>query len=135
MGEHFLVYRAGEHERNLYAHHVGVTVQAGPANRVSAEHVCRGRIEGLHCILPGKLQDVAGATAIDQRADCHGFFRGAGEPQGDHAIGLAAYGDGGPWYIPVKEEYPKGGYEVGAANCSDAVDDILARGIRELMES
>ena len=48
-------------------------------------------------------------------------------------IATAAYGDGGPWYIPVKEEYPKGGYEVSVANCSDAVDDILTRGIRDLL--
>ena len=48
-------------------------------------------------------------------------------------VATAAYGDGGPWYIPVKEEYPKGGYEVSVANCSDGVDDILSRGIRELL--
>ena len=48
-------------------------------------------------------------------------------------IATAAYGDGGPWYIPVKEEYPKGGYEVSVANCSGAVDDILTRGIRDLL--
>ena len=48
-------------------------------------------------------------------------------------IATAAYGDGGPWYIPVKEEYPKGGYEVSVANCSAAVDDILTRGIRDLL--
>ncbi len=48
-------------------------------------------------------------------------------------IATAAYGDGGPWYIPVKEEYPKGGYEVSVANCADTVDGILTRGIRELL--
>jgi len=48
-------------------------------------------------------------------------------------LATAAYGDGGPWYIPIKEEYPKGGYEVSVANCSDEVDDILSRGIRELL--
>ncbi|MBI5396483.1 MAG: hypothetical protein HZA91_14405, partial [Verrucomicrobia bacterium] len=48
-------------------------------------------------------------------------------------VATAAYGDGGPWYIPVKEEYPKGGYEVSVANCSDAVDDLLTRGIREVL--
>ena len=48
-------------------------------------------------------------------------------------IAAAAYGDGGPWYIPVKEAYPQGGYEVGVANCSDAVDDILTKGLRELL--
>jgi hypothetical protein len=50
-------------------------------------------------------------------------------------VATAAYGDGGPWYIPVKEEYPKGGYEVSVANCSDAVDDLLTRGIGELLHT
>ena len=27
-------------------------------------------------------------------------------------VATAAYGDGGPWYIPVKEEFDKGGYEL-----------------------
>jgi hypothetical protein len=48
-------------------------------------------------------------------------------------VATAAYGDGGPWYIPVKEEYPKGGYEVSVANCSAAVDDILTRGMRHVL--
>ncbi len=48
-------------------------------------------------------------------------------------VATAAYGDGGPWYIPVKEAYPQGGYEVSVANCADVVDDILTRGIRELL--
>jgi len=48
-------------------------------------------------------------------------------------LATAAYGDGGPWYIPVKEEYPHGGYEVSVANCSDETDGILMRGIRELL--
>lgn len=48
-------------------------------------------------------------------------------------VATAAYGDGGPWYIPVKEAYPQGGYEVSVAHCSDAVDDVLSRGIRELL--
>ena len=30
-------------------------------------------------------------------------------------VACAAYGDGGPWYIPVKEAYPQGGYAVGVA--------------------
>jgi hypothetical protein len=50
-------------------------------------------------------------------------------------IATAAYGDGGPWYIPTKEAYPQGGYEVSVANCSDAVDDILTTGIRTLLSA
>lgn len=48
-------------------------------------------------------------------------------------VATAAYGDGGPWYIPVKDEYPKGGYEVTVANCADSVDDALTRGVRALL--
>lgn len=50
-------------------------------------------------------------------------------------IATAAYGDGGPWYIPVREEYPKGGYEVSVANCSEAVDEILTLGIGQLLKA
>src|SRR4029077_17883228 len=49
-------------------------------------------------------------------------------------VATAAYGDGGPWYIPVKEAYPQGGYEVTVANCSDAVDDLLTTGIGKLLD-
>jgi hypothetical protein len=48
-------------------------------------------------------------------------------------VATAAYGDGGPWYIPTRDAYPLGGYEVSVANCSDAVDAILTAGIRALL--
>ena len=48
-------------------------------------------------------------------------------------VAVAAYGDGGPWYIPVKEEYPKGGYEVSVALCEPEVDSILTAGMRSLL--
>ena len=48
-------------------------------------------------------------------------------------VATAAYGDGGPWYIPTKEEYPNGGYEVSVANCDPEVDDILTAGMKKLL--
>ena len=48
-------------------------------------------------------------------------------------MATAAYGDGGPWYIPIKEEYPKGGYEVSVANCADGVDALLTSGMKSLI--
>jgi hypothetical protein len=48
-------------------------------------------------------------------------------------VATAAYGDGGPWYIPVKEEYPNGGYEVSVAFCDPGVDDVLTEGMRKLL--
>jgi hypothetical protein len=51
----------------------------------------------------------------------------------DGFVATAAYGDGGPWYIPVKEEYPHGGYEVGVAFCDPGVDELLTRGMQRLL--
>lgn len=48
-------------------------------------------------------------------------------------VATAAYGDGGPWYIPVKEEYPAGGYEVSVAFCEDSIDAQLTKGIKALL--
>lgn len=51
----------------------------------------------------------------------------------DRFIACAAYGDGGPWYIPTEECYPQGGYEVGVAWCDRQVDGLLTAGICELI--
>jgi len=48
-------------------------------------------------------------------------------------VATAAYGDGGPWYIPVKEEYTKGGYEVSVAFCDSEIDSLLTTGMREVL--
>ena len=45
----------------------------------------------------------------------------------------AAYGDGGPWYIPVKEEWFHGGYEVSAALCDPSFDDQLTAAMRQVL--
>lgn len=51
----------------------------------------------------------------------------------DRFVATAAYGDGGPWYIPTKDAYPQGGYEVGVAFCDPSVDDVLSKGIERLV--
>jgi hypothetical protein len=48
-------------------------------------------------------------------------------------VAVAAYGDDGLWYVPPKEEYPAGGYEVGLAFSRDEVDDVMTRAIRRLL--
>ena len=47
-------------------------------------------------------------------------------------VATAAYGDGGPWYIPIKEEYENGGYEVSVAFCDSKVDEIMTDGMKIL---
>ncbi len=51
----------------------------------------------------------------------------------DEPVLVAAYGDDGPWYIPTREEYPAGGYEVSAAFCGDEVDAMITDAIRSLL--
>ena len=51
----------------------------------------------------------------------------------DAFVCTAAYGDGGPWYIPVKEEYPNEGYEVSVAFCEPGIDDLLTAGMKRIL--
>jgi hypothetical protein len=50
----------------------------------------------------------------------------------DRFIVIAGYGDGGPWYIPTKVDWPNGGYEVEQAYADDSIDGQLMNAIREL---
>ncbi len=49
-------------------------------------------------------------------------------------VATAAYGDVGPWYIPVKEEYGKGGYELTSTFCDPGMDGLLTKAIQELLQ-
>lgn len=48
-------------------------------------------------------------------------------------VATAAYGDGGPWYIPIREEYAAGGYEVSVAFCDPEIDTLLSKGMQTLL--
>ena len=52
---------------------------------------------------------------------------------GSRFVACAAYGDGGPWYIPTADAYPQGGYAVSVAWCAPAIDRILSEGIGSLL--
>lgn len=51
----------------------------------------------------------------------------------DRPVMVAAYGDDGLWYVPTKDEYPSGGYEVDVAFSREDVDDIMMGAIRRLL--
>lgn len=50
----------------------------------------------------------------------------------DRFVATAAYGDGGPWYIPVAEAYPQGGYEVSVAFSEPTTDAAMTGGLTKL---
>jgi hypothetical protein len=51
----------------------------------------------------------------------------------DKFVCMAAYGEDGATYIGTKNEYPKGGYEVGRSRVAPEVEDVLMPAIRELL--
>ena len=51
----------------------------------------------------------------------------------DAFVATAAYGDGGPWYIPTPAEFPNGGYEVSVAFGAPSLADSLSRGMESLL--
>ena len=51
----------------------------------------------------------------------------------DRFVACAAYGDGGPWYIPTADAYDQGGYEVSVAWCDPQIDTLLSSGIHALL--
>lgn len=50
-------------------------------------------------------------------------------------VATAAYGDGGPWYIPTAAEYDCGGYEVSVAFCDPSVEEKLHQGMKFLLSA
>lgn len=48
-------------------------------------------------------------------------------------VAVAAYGDGGPWYIPTAEAFPQGGYEVDYSFCDPGVDSVLTQAMITLL--
>ena len=52
--------------------------------------------------------------------------------QPERFVAVAAYGDDGTWYVPVKEEYPHGGYEPSVAFSDPGIDDLLTQGMQQV---
>lgn len=51
----------------------------------------------------------------------------------ENFICCAAYGDGGPWYIPTADAYPQGGYEVTASWVDPASEQMLQEAIKHFL--
>ena len=43
------------------------------------------------------------------------------------------HSDSSPWYTPIKEEYPNGGYEVSVAFCEPEIDDVMTEGMKRIL--
>mgnify|MGYP000970550156 CR=1 FL=1 len=87
-------------------------------------------------ILLGRL-DLADLSILHLPAETFVEYQlNAQEKAGDKFLATAAYGDGGPWYIPLHRSFDEGGYEPSVALVSrdtepsyrQAISDLLAMG-------
>jgi hypothetical protein len=102
-------------------------------NRPSYRLAWRQRYERKEPIILSAL-DVNDLTLLHLPAECFVEYQlRAQKLCPDRFLATAAYGDGGPWYIPTQEEYPHGGYEVSVAFCDPDIDSLLTRGFRALL--
>ncbi len=75
-----------------------------------------------------------GVSILHLPAECFIEYQLRAQQQSpDRFVACAAYGDGGPWYIPTQEAYSQGGYEVSVAWCDSMIDDVLTQGIRTVL--
>lgn len=69
-------------------------------------------------------------------AECFVKYQlGAQQRHPTRFIATAGYGDCGPWYIPLKEEYSCGGYELEVAFSDPEIEDLLTAAIDEVLGS
>lgn len=54
---------------------------------------------------------------------------------GARFLATAAYGDGGPWYIPLKRSFSEGGYEPSVALVSEDTEPMYQKAINELVRN
>lgn len=112
---------------------------ADGANKVVARNRPAYTLAWLRRCAAGKQPIVLSALHVDNTTLLHmpgesfvEYQLRAQEAAGGRFVATAAYGDGGPWYIPTAEAYPQGGYEVSVAFCGPAVDGLLTDGMRQL---
>lgn len=77
---------------------------------------------------------VNGATLLHLPGECFVEYQLRAQALAtERFVAVAAYGDGGPWYIPTAEAYPQGGYEVSVAFSEPSADGILTGAMREMI--
>lgn len=106
-----------------------------PAARHRAAMICGwlARVAAKRPILLSRLE-LPGVTLLHLPAET--FVEYQLEAQDlcrDTALATAAYGDGGPWYIPLTRSFDEGGYEPTAANVSKRTEPYYRRAIKDLL--
>ncbi|MFO0909439.1 MAG: hypothetical protein U0794_13985 [Isosphaeraceae bacterium] len=93
------------------------------------------RVASRRPILLSRL-DLTGATAIHLPAETFVEYQlHAQEQRPGQFLATAAYGDGGPWYIPLKRSFAEGGYEPSVALVSEDTEPMYRQAIADLLRA
>jgi len=92
------------------------------------ERTDRGEPLGLSCL---RINDVSllhlpGELFVEYQLKAQRLREGS-------PVAVAAYGDGGPWYIPTELEYPSGGYENTVAFSEPTIDQQISAAMGQLL--
>lgn len=104
-------------------------------NRLAMELGWLKRLETRRPILLGRL-DLPGATMLHLPAETFVEYQlDAQQQEPGRFLFTAAYGDGGPWYIPLKRSYDEGGYEPSVSFVSRETEPTYRDAVRGLLSS
>jgi hypothetical protein len=91
------------------------------------------RVASKRPILLGRL-DLGSATVLHLPAETFVEYQLDAQKQvAGRILATAAYGDGGPWYIPLKRSFGEGGYEPSVALVSEDTEPSYREAIRALL--
>jgi hypothetical protein len=76
--------------------------------------------------------DLGGATLLHLPAETFVEYQLEAQKLRD-GLAIAAYGDGGPWYIPLKRSFAEGGYEPSVALVSQESEPLYRKAIEDLL--
>ncbi len=93
------------------------------------------RLAAERPILLSRL-DLGAATVIHLPAETFVEYQLASQAaRPDTFLATAAYGDGGPWYIPLHRSFAEGGYEPSVAHVSEDTEPLYRKAILDLIEA
>ncbi|MCY2934814.1 MAG: hypothetical protein NT172_11700 [Planctomycetota bacterium] len=91
------------------------------------------RLQSPSPILLGRL-DINKGSVITLPAETFVEYQlGAQELRPGSFLACAAYGDGGPWYIPLARSHAEGGYEPGVSLVSKQSEPVYRKAIADLI--
>jgi hypothetical protein len=126
--------RSDESATTLLQNIADATKTTAIRNRSAMKLSYRRRAEAKAPILLGNLRLGDKVQFLHLPAECFIEFQLYAQERLPNAfLATAAYGDGGPWYIPLAKAFAEGGYEPSVAFAEPEAETILREAIAELV--